>query len=207
MLPHLPQNTSTRSLSPTSPAFRPSSPSLSCPILAHSGLGYETLQDPRWSGGHKNLHLPQNKTCIGILPDVDMRCAGIFQKRCSSQSDSAIKIGQNALQSWRLCSRSHTDRAQRRTTVHHNLTRETLDRGAPDQNVRSMRRVCGAHMLLWLTGCWSRRICMFQIENVRAHVFLFLEMLTVPKPTWFVFDTQGQSVSIHGTLTWEHPSC
>ena len=38
MLPHLPQNTSTRSLSPTSPAFRPSSPSLSCPTSVHSGL-------------------------------------------------------------------------------------------------------------------------------------------------------------------------
>ena len=44
MLPHLPQNISTRSLSPTSLVFRPSSPSLSCPISAHSGLDYETLQ-------------------------------------------------------------------------------------------------------------------------------------------------------------------
>ena len=46
MLPHLPQNTSTRSLSPTSPAFRPSSPSLSCPISAHSGLEHENPARP-----------------------------------------------------------------------------------------------------------------------------------------------------------------
>ena len=49
MLPHLPQNTSTQSLS--------------CPISTHSGLDYETLQDPRRSGGVAdtlNLHLPHN---------------------------------------------------------------------------------------------------------------------------------------------------
>ena len=47
MLPHLSQNTSTRSLSPTSPIFRPSSPSLSCPLA----LDQETLRDSRRSGG------------------------------------------------------------------------------------------------------------------------------------------------------------
>ena len=57
MMPHLPQNTSTRSLSPTSPVFRPSSPSLSCPISAHSGLKYETLRDPWRSGGHTSHRL------------------------------------------------------------------------------------------------------------------------------------------------------
>ena len=45
MFPHLPRNTSTRSLSPASPVFRPSSPSLSCPTSAHSGLDQETLRD------------------------------------------------------------------------------------------------------------------------------------------------------------------
>ena len=40
-------NTSTRSLSPTSPIFRPSSPSLSCPLE----LDQETLQDSGRSGG------------------------------------------------------------------------------------------------------------------------------------------------------------
>ena len=44
MLPHLSQNTSTRSLSPT---FRRSSRSLSC----FSELDQETLRDPRRSGG------------------------------------------------------------------------------------------------------------------------------------------------------------
>ena len=51
MLPHLPHNTSARSLSLTSPVFRPSSPSLPCPTLTHSGLDFETLRDPRLSGG------------------------------------------------------------------------------------------------------------------------------------------------------------
>ena len=49
MLPHLPQNFTTRSLSPTSLVFRPSSPSLSCPTPAHSGLDQETLRDSRLS--------------------------------------------------------------------------------------------------------------------------------------------------------------
>ena len=46
MLPHVSLNTSTRSLSPTSPSFRPS-PSLSCPLE----LDQETLRDSRRSGG------------------------------------------------------------------------------------------------------------------------------------------------------------
>ena len=57
-LPHLPQNTSTRSLSPTSPVFRTSSPSLTCPISVHSGLEYETLRHPRRSGGYTNSAPP-----------------------------------------------------------------------------------------------------------------------------------------------------
>ena len=52
MLPHLPPDTPTRSLSPTSLAFRPFSPSLSCPTSAHSGLNQETLRDPRRGGGY-----------------------------------------------------------------------------------------------------------------------------------------------------------
>ena len=45
MLPHLSQNTSTRSLSPTSPIFRPSSPSLSCPLeLDQETLGPSFLE-------------------------------------------------------------------------------------------------------------------------------------------------------------------
>ena len=58
MLPHLPQNTSTRSLSPTSPVFRPYSPSLSCPTSAHSELDYETLRDPRRSGRYTKSASP-----------------------------------------------------------------------------------------------------------------------------------------------------
>ena len=58
VLPHLPQNTSARSLSPTSSAFRPSSPSLSCPISAHSGLEYETLRNPRRSGRYTKSAFP-----------------------------------------------------------------------------------------------------------------------------------------------------
>ena len=45
MLPHLSLNTSTRSLSPTSPIFRPCSPS--CPLA----LDEETLRDSRLKGG------------------------------------------------------------------------------------------------------------------------------------------------------------
>ena len=48
MLPYLSLNTSKRSLSPTSPIFQPSSPSLSCP----SELDQETLRDSRRSGGY-----------------------------------------------------------------------------------------------------------------------------------------------------------
>ena len=58
MLLHLSQNTSTRSLSPTSLVFRPSSPSPSCPISAHSGLEYGTLRDPRRSGGYTESASP-----------------------------------------------------------------------------------------------------------------------------------------------------
>ena len=58
MLPHLPQNMSARSLSPTSPVFRPYSPSLSCPTSVHSGLEYETLRDPRRSGGYTRSASP-----------------------------------------------------------------------------------------------------------------------------------------------------
>ena len=58
MLPHLPQNTSSRSLSPTSPVFRTSSPSLTCPLSAHSGLECEHLRDPRRSGGYTNSASP-----------------------------------------------------------------------------------------------------------------------------------------------------
>ena len=45
MLPHLPQNTSTRSLSPTSLVFRPASPSLSCPTSAALGSLYVCLSN------------------------------------------------------------------------------------------------------------------------------------------------------------------
>ena len=58
MLPHLPQNTSTRSLSPTSPLFRSSSVSLTCPTSAHPGLSLETLRDPRRSGGYTKSASP-----------------------------------------------------------------------------------------------------------------------------------------------------
>ena len=58
VLPHLPQNTSARSLSPTSPVFRPYSPSLSCLVSAHSGLECETLRDPRRSGGYTKSASP-----------------------------------------------------------------------------------------------------------------------------------------------------
>ena len=58
MLPHLPQNTSTRSLSPTSFVFRPSSLSLTGPISAHSGSECETLRDPRRSGGYTKSASP-----------------------------------------------------------------------------------------------------------------------------------------------------
>ena len=53
MLPHSSQNTSTRSLSPTSPIFRPS-PSLSCPLE----LDQETLRDSRRSDGSANSAPP-----------------------------------------------------------------------------------------------------------------------------------------------------
>ena len=56
MLPHLPQNTFTQSLSPTF-YFRPSSLSMTCFILAHSGLEHETLREPK--ADTRNLHLPQ----------------------------------------------------------------------------------------------------------------------------------------------------
>ena len=52
MLAHLPQNNSARSLSPTSPVFRPSSLSLTRLVSAHSGYEYETLRDPRRRGGY-----------------------------------------------------------------------------------------------------------------------------------------------------------
>ena len=58
MLPHLPQNTSTRSLSPTSTIFRPSSPSLSGPTSAPSGLDQDTLRDPRRSRGYTKSASP-----------------------------------------------------------------------------------------------------------------------------------------------------
>ena len=51
-------HSSTRSLSPTSPVFRPSSPLLSCPLSAHAGLEYETLRDPRRSGGYTKSASP-----------------------------------------------------------------------------------------------------------------------------------------------------
>ena len=51
-MPHLPRNTSTRSLSPTSTTFLPSSPSRSCPTSAPWGLDQDTLRDPRRSGGY-----------------------------------------------------------------------------------------------------------------------------------------------------------
>ena len=52
------QNTSPRSLSSTSLVFRPSSLSLTCPISARSGLEYETLRDPRRSGGYTKTASP-----------------------------------------------------------------------------------------------------------------------------------------------------
>ena len=57
-LQHLPQNTSTRSLSPTSTIFRPSSPSLSCPTSAPLGLDQDALRDPRRSGGYTKSASP-----------------------------------------------------------------------------------------------------------------------------------------------------
>ena len=58
MLPHLSLNTSTRSLSLASLVFRPSSPSLSCPTSAPSGLDQETLRDPWRSGGYTKSASP-----------------------------------------------------------------------------------------------------------------------------------------------------
>ena len=58
MLPHLPHNTSTRSLSPTSTIFRPYFPSLSCSTSAPSGLDQDTLRDPRWSGRYTKSASP-----------------------------------------------------------------------------------------------------------------------------------------------------
>ena len=72
MLPHLSLNTSARSLSPTSPIFRPSSPSLSCPLE----LDQETLRDSRRSGGSTKSSSPTN----GI--------------RCSHCSDSYARTPQ-----------------------------------------------------------------------------------------------------------------
>ena len=60
MLPHLPHNTSTRSLSPASLVFRPSSPSLSRPTSVHSGLDQETLRDSLRSGGYTKSVSPTN---------------------------------------------------------------------------------------------------------------------------------------------------
>ena len=60
MLPHLSLNTSTRSLSPTSPIFRPSSPSLSCPLE----LDQETLRDSLRSGGSTRSASP---TVVGRI--------------------------------------------------------------------------------------------------------------------------------------------
>ena len=56
-------------LSPTSPVFRPSSPSLSCPTSAHSGLDQETLRDSQRNGGYTKSASP---TCqAGPLPRQD----------------------------------------------------------------------------------------------------------------------------------------
>ena len=52
MLPQLPENTSTRSLSPTSPAFRPSSPSLT--VLPHCGVLPQLIR--YWIHKHCETH-------------------------------------------------------------------------------------------------------------------------------------------------------
>ena len=57
-MPHLPQNTCARSLSPTSTIFRPYSPSLSGPTSAPWGLDQDTLRDPRRSGGYTKSASP-----------------------------------------------------------------------------------------------------------------------------------------------------
>ena len=76
MLPHLSLNTSTRSLSPASLVFRTSSPSLSCPTSAPSGLDQEAVRDPRgeWAGT-LNLHLPQIEHDVVARSEVAV-CTG-----------------------------------------------------------------------------------------------------------------------------------
>ena len=66
-LPHLPQNSSSRSLLPTSLVFRPSSPSLSCLISVHSGLENEALRDPRRNGGYTKSASPTQTVICGML--------------------------------------------------------------------------------------------------------------------------------------------
>ena len=53
-------NTLQHDLSPASHIFRPSYPSLSGPVSAHSRLDYETLRDPWRSGGFTKSASPHN---------------------------------------------------------------------------------------------------------------------------------------------------
>ena len=78
MLPHLPQNTSTRSLSRTSPVFRPSSPSL-------SGLDFETLRDPHGVANTLNLHLREE-------PLIAIGVDGEKWDECENEEESTLTM-------------------------------------------------------------------------------------------------------------------
>ena len=95
MLPHLPQNTSTRSLSPASPVFRPSShcPVLPRPVLAcikkpceiHGGVA-DTL----------NLHLPQFRANNEVYRANGQACA-IWNVHCGHPEDASAKHSRSPL--------------------------------------------------------------------------------------------------------------
>ena len=82
MLLHLPQNTTTRSLSPTSLAFRPYSSSLTCPISAHSGLEYETLRNPRRS--------PTDRARPARIDELGISREESYDRESINGSDSGI---------------------------------------------------------------------------------------------------------------------
>ena len=88
MLPHLSLNTSARSFSPTLPVFRPSSPSLSCPLV----LDQETLRDSLRSGGSTKSAPPAGSSTFRKLErnsvspvdkkpefEIDLRVEGVPQ--------------------------------------------------------------------------------------------------------------------------------
>ena len=93
MLPHLPQNTSTRSLSPTSPAFRPSSPSLSCPTSVNSGLDLKPCET---HGGYTKSASPTGyEPQITQSDNLEARRIELDRNLGTSLQPRRLKLDQN----------------------------------------------------------------------------------------------------------------